>query len=216
MSTADVRVYVDPECPFCWMTATWLCKVVAPARNLNVEMRPISLWMRNEGRDLDPDYMAEKLLSLKLLRLLMALEQVGGNELFQRGYFELGRSNFHPDEAVRTKPSTVDVASVLAAIGADANLADALEDESWDAPIRTGTEEAEAIAGNDVGTPIIAIPRGDEWVGFFGPVITRIPDEAKSLAMWDGLLAMMDQDGFFELKRARDEYPVFDQAATHL
>ena len=107
MSTADVRVYVDPECPFCWMTATWLCKVVAPARNLNVEMRPISLWMRNEGRDLDPDYMAEKLPSLKLLRLLMALEQVGGNELFQRGYFELGRSNFHPDEAVRIKPSTV-------------------------------------------------------------------------------------------------------------
>lgn len=216
MSTPDVRIYVDPECPFCWMTATWLCKVVAPARDLNVEMRPISLYMRNEGRDLDPGYMAEKLPSKKLLRVLMALEEAGGNELFQKGYFELGRSNFNPDEAVRTKPSTVDVPAMLAAIGADASLADAFEDESWDVPIRKGTEEAEAIAGDDVGTPIIAIPRDGEWVGFFGPVITQIPSHEESLAMWDGLLAMMRQDGFFELKRARDQRPHFDQAASHL
>lgn len=216
MSTSNVRIYVDPECPFCWMTATWLCKVVAPARDLDVEMRPISLYIRNEGRDLDPDYMAEKLPSKKLLRVLMALEEAGGNELFQAGYFELGRSNFNPDEALRTKPSTVDVPAMLAAIGADASLAEAFEDESRDAAIRAGTEEAAAIAGNDVGTPIIAIPRDGEWVGFFGPVITQIPDHEESLAMWDGLMAMMRQDGFFELKRARDQRPHLDQASAEL
>ncbi|WP_336250186.1 DsbA family protein [Stomatohabitans albus] len=216
MSNADVRVYVDPECPFCWMTSTWLCKVVAPARQLNVEMRPISLWMRNEGRDLDPGYMAEKLPSLKLLRVLMALEESGGNTAFQAGYFELGRSNFNPDESVRTKPSTVDVAAMLRAIGADESLASAREDETYDDKIRLGTNEAEAIAGNDVGTPIIAIPRGDAWVGFFGPVITQIPETDNALALWDALQAMMSQDGFFELKRGRDQRPHLDQAASHL
>lgn len=216
MTTADARIYVDPECPFCWMTATWLCKVVAPARNLNVEMRPISLWMRNQGRDLDPAYMAEKLPSMKLLRVLMAVNEAHGNERMQDAYFELGRSNFNPDEAVRTKPSTVDVPAMLAAIGADANLASAFEDDGFDPEIRKGTDEAEAIAGNDVGTPIIAIPRDGQWVGFFGPVITQIPETQEALAMWDGLMSMMRQDGFFELKRARDQRPNFEQAASHL
>lgn len=209
-----VRIYVDPECPFCWMTANWLCKVVAPAKDLNVHMRPISLWMRNQGRDLDPAYMAEKLPSLKLLRVLVAAELAGGNALFQKLYFAFGQSNFHPDADVRTKPSTLDVAKVLADLGMDPSLADAAEDESMDALIRLGTDEAEQIAGNDVGTPIIAVEKDGDWVGYFGPVITQIPATDQALALWDALVTMMDMDGFFELKRARDQRPHIDQVAA--
>jgi hypothetical protein len=46
-------------------------------------------------------------------------------------------------------------------------------------------------------------------VGYFGPVITKIPPTEDSLKMWDALMAMMDIDGFFELKKTRTEGPDF-------
>jgi hypothetical protein len=61
------------------------------------------------------------------------------------------------------------------------------------------------LVGTDVGTPIIAMDndRGDR-VGYFGPVINEVPDSESSLVMWDALIAMMNVDSFFELKRTRD------------
>ncbi len=64
------------------------------------------------------------------------------------------------------------------------------------------------LIGTDVGTPIIAThnSRG-ERVGYFGPVITKIPSTEDSLKMWDALMDMMDVDGFFELKKTRTDGP---------
>ena len=42
-----------------------------------------------------------------------------------------------------------------------------------------------------------------------GPVITRVPPKDDSLAMWDALVAMMNVQGFWELKRTRTERPEF-------
>ena len=64
------------------------------------------------------------------------------------------------------------------------------------------------LVGNDVGTPIIAFDNSDGVkAGYFGPIISRIPTTEKSVAMWDALVAMMDVDSFFELKRTRSESP---------
>ena len=52
--------------------------------------------------------------------------------------------------------------------------------------------------------PLIAIERTDgEKAGYFGPVINKVPETEAGLAMWDGLIAMMEVDSFFELKRTR-------------
>ena len=65
-----------------------------------------------------------------------------------------------------------------------------------------------ALTGQDVGTPIIATENSSgQQVGYFGPVITKIPPTEQSVAMWDALMAMMDVDGFFELKKTRTEGP---------
>ncbi len=65
-------------------------------------------------------------------------------------------------------------------------------------------DEGLALTGNDVGTPILAIERSNgEQAGYFGPVIGKVPPRDKSLAMWDALVAMMEVDSFFELKRTR-------------
>jgi len=44
-----------------------------------------------------------------------------------------------------------------------AALADALDDESLDAEIRAETDEALALTGKDVGTPIIHFEPLPEW-----------------------------------------------------
>ena len=96
---------------------------------------------------------------------------------------------------------------LLESVGLDTKHAAAFDDESWDDVIRAGMDEGLAV-GNDVGTPIIAITNSDGVkAGYFGPVITRVPSTEKSVAMWDALVAMMDIDSFFELKRTRTEAP---------
>jgi hypothetical protein len=54
--------------------------------------------------------------------------------------------------------------------GHTAGLASALDDASWDSELRAETDEALALTGKDVGTPIIHFgpPRG---TGFFGAVV---------------------------------------------
>ena len=69
-------------------------------------------------------------------------------------------------------------------------------------------DEALALVGDDVGTPIIAFANSDGVkAGYFGPVISRIPTTEKGVAMWDALVTMADVDSFFELKRTRTESP---------
>ena len=54
-----VRFYFDPLCPWCWITSHWLHDEVAPHRDIDVDWRPISLKVRNEGKDLDEAYRAK-------------------------------------------------------------------------------------------------------------------------------------------------------------
>ena len=49
--------------------------------------------------------------------------------------------------------------------------------------------------------------------GIFGPVITRVPDDAQSLRVWDAMEAFTTMDGFWELKRTRTEGPDFTPPA---
>ena len=89
----------------------------------------------------------------------------------------------------------------LAEAGLPAELADALDDTSFDAEIRRETDEAFPLTGKDVGTPIIQFqpPAG---VAFFGPVISRLPSETEAGPLWDNVLGLASFPGFAELKRS--------------
>ena len=90
--------------------------------------------------------------------------------------------------------------------GLPAELSGALFDESWDAEIQAETDEALALAGKDVGTPILHFePPGG--VAFFGPVISRLPAEDDALELWDHVVALARFPGFAELKRSLRERP---------
>ncbi len=179
-----------------------------PNRNLSITWQPISLLFKNEPAE-DSDYYAPVMKTHRMLRVLEAARaaadtpEAGNDDVFKL-YWELG-SLIHHD-----KQLDFDIAEALTAVGLDPSLAAAADDEAWDAVIRTGMDDGLALVGDDVGTPIIAMSNSrNERVGYFGPVITKVPPTEQSLVMWDALTAMMDIDGFFELKKTRTNSPDF-------
>lgn len=195
-----VRFWFDPACPFCWITSRWLVRV-ATQREVTIEWSPISLLLKNGTREGEP-FFAEVTASHGMLRTVEALRAAGQGHRIGELYTELGR-------VLHVEGTTVDLRAVLTGLGLDPAFAAAADDAEHDAAVRTSMDEGLALVGDAVGTPIIAVdrPDGTGRIGLFGPVITELPDVEASLRLWDGFLAMVATDGFFELKRTRSSAP---------
>lgn len=216
---ADVNFYFDPVCPFAWMTSKWVRQVQAQ-RDYTVDWRFISLRLVNSNVDYDahfpPEYEAGHMAGLRLLRVAARARAEHGRESMAGLYAAFGRHIFEtaPDPTIKHNEAEVRerrgtrgfVEPILAEAGLPRALAEALDDESWDSEIRQETDEALALTGKDVGTPIIYFepPAG---VAFFGPVISRLPDEDSATELWDHVVGLARFPGFAELKRSLREQP---------
>jgi 2-hydroxychromene-2-carboxylate isomerase len=209
--TPDLRFWFDPVCPFAWMTSKWV-RMVAEQRAYDVEWRFISLRLLNAGVDYDshfpPEYEAGHTAGLRLLRVCARTRDEHGPHAVGRLYEALGRQIWeqqHDDADVAGRTAET-AAKALAEVDLPGDLADALEDGSYDAELQASTDEALALTGKDVGTPILHFqpPAG---VAFFGPVISRLPDEDEAVALWDHVVGLAAFPGFAELKRSLRELP---------
>ncbi|ADX72240.1 hypothetical protein Asphe3_10560 [Pseudarthrobacter phenanthrenivorans Sphe3] len=216
---ADINFYFDPVCPFAWMTSKWVRQVQAQ-RRYTVDWRFISLRQINAAVDYDaqfpPAYEAGHTAGLRLLRVAARARAEHGRESIAKLYEAFGThifeaapdtDNLPTEQAVRERRGTREfVEPILAEAGLPLSLAEALDDESWDQEIRQQTDEALALTGKDVGTPIIHFepPTG---VSFFGPVISRLPDEESAAELWDHVVGLARFPGFAELKRSLREQP---------
>lgn len=208
----DVRFWFDPVCPFAWMTSKWL-RIVAEQRDLSVDWRFISLRLINKDVDYDaqfpPEYLAIHTAGLQMLRMCAHVRDEHGPEAINRLYPALSSRIYDvaPEEmaalAVSTRPM---VAEALAACELPAELIEHLDDESRDAEIQASTDEAFALTGKDVGTPILHIAP-PEGAAFFGPVISRLPSAAEAAELWDHVVGLATFPGFAEMKRSLRELP---------
>lgn len=196
-----VRFYFDPICPWCWITSRWLAEEVEPNRDIEIDWRSISLLVRNEDRDMPEEYRAPAEFTFKLLRVAEALRADGRADQVGAYYTEIG-TRIHRDQ-----DRDFDVADALAAAGIDTSYASAFDDPALDAAVRAGTKEAEELAGNDVGTPIVAYEVDGIWKGYFGPVIPEVVRGDAALRLWDGLSLLIETDGFYEIKKTRTVGP---------
>ncbi len=197
-----VQLWFDPACPFCWITSRWLVRV-APHRDLTLDWQAISLLVKN-GAGPDHPFYAQLVESHGLLRVVESVRAAGQAERIGDLYTEYGRH-------LHVRKDAVDVVAILSRLGLAAEHAAAVEDTSFDAAISAAMEDGLGLVGDDVGTPIIAVERPNRpgvRMGLFGPVITDVPDLEGSLRLWDGFMAMVSVDGFFELKRTRTGSPV--------
>jgi 2-hydroxychromene-2-carboxylate isomerase len=193
--TTDVAdFWFDPLCPFAWITSRWMLEV-EQVRDVRVNWRVMSLYFLNKDRDLSEDYQARITRGLPVGRVLIATEQRVGREALAPLYTALGIRIHHEKQDLGRDL----VVAALADAGLPAELVDAMEDTSYDEPLRISHQEAIDRVGDDVGTPTIAF----NGSAFFGPVLSRIPRGDDAGRVWDGTVALADFDYFFEIKRTR-------------
>ncbi|MCW2615508.1 MAG: uncharacterized protein JWN08_2502 [Frankiales bacterium] len=208
----DLRFWFDPVCPFAWMTSKWV-RVVASQRDYEVDWRPISLRLLNAHVDYDnhfpPEYERSHTAGLRLLRVAALARQEHGPAAVARLYEAYGGAIFEAPPG-RDVPTLLDrgelLPDVLTAAGLPQELAAALDDTTWDAGVQASTDEALALAGKDVGTPVLQFQPPD-GVAFFGPVISRLPSDQDAVALWDHVIGLAGFAGFAELKRSLRELP---------
>jgi 2-hydroxychromene-2-carboxylate isomerase len=215
MSEPDLHYYFDPVCQFAWMTSKWVRQVMA-VRDYRVEWRLISLRLVNSHIDYDahfpPEYEAYHSAGLRMLRVAARARAELGPEAVDRLQAAFGAHIFDRppwrdmDERTAVVGSSEHVTRILGHAGLPAALAQALEDTSWDPQIRAETDQARALTGKDVGTPILHVdPPGG--VAFFGPVISRVPSPQQAVELWDHVLGLARYPSFSELKRSLREQP---------
>ncbi len=211
----DIQFHFDPVCPFAWITSRWVNKVAAQ-REYAVDWQFISLRLLNSHIDYNthfPEgYEDGHNAGLRMLRVAAKARQDHGREVMGDLYTALGGSIFDVDPPAdqaayrASQGARATVEPLLDGLGLPTSLADALDDDSWDEIIQAETDAALALTGKDVGTPIIAYdpPHGP---AFFGPVISRVPNDEDAVRLWDAILEITSFPGFSELKRSMREMP---------
>ncbi|MPZ60545.1 MAG: hypothetical protein GEU93_04455 [Propionibacteriales bacterium] len=214
---ADIHFYFDPVCPFAWMTSKWV-RMVGDLRDHKVEWRFISLRQLNAHIDyashFPPEYEAGHTAGLRLLRVAAQARADHGPEAVDRLYATLGKHIFDSpplpdpidDEGRDPRGTPSFLTPVLTESGLPTMLAEALDNDSLDPEIQASTDEALSLTGKDVGTPIIHFEPPD-GVAFFGPVISRLPNEDEAVALWEHVVGLARFAGFAELKRSLRELP---------
>jgi hypothetical protein len=200
-ATVQLEFWIDPACPWCWITSRWV-NDVAPHRDIDVVWRPISLKVKNDVQPDSPFYDAV-VYTHGLLRVLEAVRGGEGDAPLGRLYTVYGEHIHHQQDMATS------AADLLAEAGLDASYAAAFDDESWDSVIKASMDDGLSLTGDDVGTPILAFDDNGRRVGFFGPVISRRLPPDQALRLWDGVTAAATVDGFWEMKRTRTEAPDF-------
>ena len=201
----NVYFYFDPSCPWCWVTSRWLNEV-AVIRGVTVSWLPFSLALKNNeiiANDNEKSPYGEYHRSAhRTLRLIEAAAQSYGAEARFKLYSALGAEyHVHSEDELYTDQI---IKNALKVCSYDIDL-DALDDIAYDRDLQKHLDSALEVVGTDVGVPTIIFETEKGKTGYFGPVITRLPDTETGLRMWDGLSALAEVDGFYELKRSRIE-----------
>src|SRR5687768_10076796 len=204
-----VECYVDPSCPWAWVTAQWV-REVAPQRQLDVTWKSYCLEIRDDydvAPTLPSEYRERALvghaLSHRMLRIFEAARARSGEDAVDALYTAWGPRFF-----ARGRPSgDAILAECITACGLDADLHDAADDEKWDAPIMESMEVAYAFGGPKTQTPTIVV-RDDPPHGFKGPVMAPAPTGEAAVRLWDAIQVLSQESGFFEITRPRANRPL--------
>ncbi|MCF6526012.1 DsbA family protein [Streptomyces sp. JJ36] len=203
-----VDFWFDPKCPWAWLTSRWMLEV-EKVRDVEVRWHVMSLAVLNEDKldELPAEYREMLEAAWGPVRVCIAAEQKHGSEVLGPLYTALG-TRFHNEGAEQDHATLV---AALEEAGLPAELADAAGSDAYDAELRASHREGIEKVGQDVGTPVIAVPGADgEQIAFFGPVVTPAPKGEAAARLWDGTLMVASTPGFYEIKRTRAAAPQFD------
>lgn len=203
-----VDFWFDPLCPWAWMTSRWMLEV-EKVRDVEVRWHVMSLSVLNEDKidELPEEYRELLEKGWGPVRVVIAAQQKHGDKIVGPLYTALG-TRFHNQGEGPTREA---VLGALQDVGLPSELADFADSDVYDAELRASHKEGIDKVGQDVGTPVIAVPGADgEQIAFFGPVVTPAPKGEEAAKLWDGTLLVASIPGFYEIKRTRTQGPIFD------
>lgn len=203
-----VEVFIDPSCPWAWITSRWL-KEVAPQRGLELTWRSFCIEIRDDygvaptmPEQRRAAALAGHALSHRMLRVFEAVRAGIGEQGVDALLTEWGRRFF---ERGTVRDDSL-LAACLAACGFDARLIEVADDARRDLPIIEAMKVAYAFGGDKTQTPTIVV-RDDPAHGFKGPVMAPAPTGEAALRLWDALQVISREPGFFEFTRPRANPP---------
>ncbi len=211
MGTTGVEVFVDPSCPWAWITSRWIADV-APERDLSLTWRSYCLEIRDDygvAPTMPEEYreraLAGHALSHRMLRIFEAARAESGEGAVDALYTEWGRRFFLSDGGGRGAGDAL-LAGCLSGSGLSADLVGAADDEKWDAPIVEAMEVAYQFGGPKTQTPTIVVRAATPY-GFKGPVMAPAPQGDAAIRFWDAITVIAQEPGFFEITRPRANPP---------
>ncbi len=218
----DLEFYWDLICPFAWMTSRWIHQVKdeykKTDRQLNVDWKFICLREINRDKDYEkfpPGYVEAHTGGQKMLRVAAAARKAHGREVMEPLYTAFGEAiwDVEPPEGVdgslnqlaermKTYGSKDRIETALEKAGLPLELAEAANDDQYDAELAAESEEALSRTGKDVGTPIITFNPPD-GLSLFGPVISALPKTGEeAVKYFEAVQLLTEWQGFAELKRS--------------
>jgi hypothetical protein len=210
-----VEVFVDPSCPWAWITSRWVAEV-APARDLSLTWRSYCLEIRDDYgiAPTMPESHRERALaghalSHRMLRVFEGARAESGEVAVDALYTEWGRRYFlggRQDGGGDTVRGDALLADCLSSCGLSADLLWAADDEKWDVPIVESMDVAYQFGGPKTQTPTIVV-RAATPFGFKGPVMAPAPTGEAALRFWDAITVVAQEPGFFEVTRPRANPP---------
>jgi len=205
----SVDFWFDPVCPWTWLTSRWMLEV-RKTKPVDITWHVMSLAVLNEGRleQLPPQNRELMGRAWAPVGVLMAAQEAFGSWVLEPLYTALGTQYFLLD-----RPKTITtIRAALREAGLPQHLADAGDTVIYDRVLRCSHREGIELVGQEVGSPIIAIPDPCTTAGkiaIFGPVVNPTPTGDLAARLWDSLLAIVAISGFYEIKRTRTVDPIF-------
>ncbi|MEU7305540.1 DsbA family protein [Streptomyces sp. NPDC007189] len=204
-----VDFWFDPVCPWAWMASRWVLEV-QKVRDIEVRWHIMSLAVLNESR---LDQLPERYRQLMgeawaPVQVVTAAWQKHGADVLGRLYSAMGTRIHNRGEG----PTREVIVRALEEAGLPAGLIEYADQGQFEFEDQLRASHKEGIdkVGQDVGTPVVALPGPDgEQIAFFGPVVTPTPKGEDAVRLWDAVLAIASTPGFYELKRTRTVGPDF-------